>query len=79
MLRAIRETHGCALAVPEERIAPATYEYSNMTGIFLCPEGAAALEATKQLVASGWIRPEERVIVFNTGSGLKYTDLIRRS
>jgi threonine synthase len=79
MLRAIRETHGFAFAVPEERIAPATYEYSNMTGIFLCPEGAAALEATKQLVASGWIRPEERVIVFNTGSGLKYTDLIRRS
>ncbi len=79
MLRAIRASQGCALAVEEERIAPATYEYSRATGIFMCPEGAAALEATKQLAASGWIRPEERVVVFNTGSGLKYADLIRRS
>ncbi|MGH7496964.1 MAG: threonine synthase [bacterium] len=79
MLRAIRESQGCAVTVAEERIAPATYEYSSATGILLCPEGAAALEATKQLAASGWIRPEERVVVFNTGSGLKYADLIRRS
>ncbi len=77
MLRAIRASHGCAFAVSEERIGPATYEYSRATGIFLCPEGAAALEAAKQLAASGWIRPEERVVVFNTGAGLKYVDLIR--
>jgi len=79
MLRALRASAGCGLAVPEARLAPATAEYSKATGIFLCPEGAAALEATKLLAAAGWIRPRERVVVFNTGSGLKYADLIRGS
>lgn len=76
MLRALRASHGTAVAVAEERIAEATRQYTRATGIFLCPEGAAALEAAKLLSASGWIKPEERVIVFNTGSGLKYADLL---
>lgn len=77
MLRVIRESRGCAVAVAEDRLAAATLEYSSATGIFLCPEGAAAIEAARQLAASGWIRSEESVVVFNTGSGLKYADLIR--
>lgn len=76
MLRALREGHGTAVAVAEERIAGATRQYTRATGIFLCPEGAAALEAARLLSASGWLKPEERVVVFNTGSGLKYADLL---
>jgi len=76
MLRALRESHGTAVAVAEERIPKSVREYSRASGIFFCPESAAALEATKQLAASGWIKPEERVVVFNTGSGLKYTELL---
>jgi len=74
MLRALRESHGTAVAVAEERIVDAVREYTAATGIFLCPEGAAALEAVKQLVAEQWIKSNERVVVFNTGSGLKYAD-----
>ncbi len=76
MLRALRESHGTAVAVAEELIPRAVREYSRASGVFFCPEGAAALEATKQLVASGWIKPQEKVVVFNTGSGLKYTELL---
>jgi threonine synthase len=79
MLRAIRESGGTAIAVPEEKIAPAVREYSRLTGIFFCPEGAAACLAAQMLTRSGWIRPEERVVVFNTGSGLKYVELCSSS
>jgi threonine synthase len=45
------------------------------TGIFACPEGAATLAAALQLRATGWLHPEEKVVLFNTGTGLKYTHL----
>lgn len=77
MLRAIRESRGTAVAVPEEQIAPATYECSQLTGIFFCPEGAAAVVAAQMLFGSGWIKPDDRVVIFNTGSGLKYAELCR--
>ena len=71
-LRALRETKGTAVAVPEDAIAPATRELAARTGIDVCPEGGAAWAATKTLRASGWIAAKERVVVFNTGTGLKY-------
>jgi threonine synthase len=71
-LTALRETHGTAVAVPEAEIAPAARELSRRTGIDVCPEGGAAWAATKRLTASGWLKPGERVVVFNTGTGLKY-------
>ncbi len=76
MLRALRESKGTAVAVAEERIAASVRAYSRASGIFFCPEGAAALDATQQLVTQGWIKPHENVVVFNTGSGLKYTELL---
>lgn len=76
MLRILRENLGTAVAIPEERIAEATHEFTRATGIFFCPEGAAALEAARWLADTGWIKPEERAVVFNTGSGLKYADLL---
>jgi threonine synthase len=77
ILRAVRESRGTAVAVPEEQIAPATYEYSQLTGIFFCPEGAAAVFAGFMLAQVGWLKPEDRVVIFNTGSGLKYAESCR--
>jgi len=71
-LRALRETHGTALAVDEPSIAPAAAWLSAASGVDVCPEGGAAWAAVEELRASGWIEPEAHVVVFNTGTGLKY-------
>ncbi len=71
-LRVIRESHGTAVAVSEGEIAPATRALSARTGVDICPETGAAWSAFQSLKASGWITPEDRVVVFNTGTGLKY-------
>ena len=71
-LRAIRETSGTAVAVPEEAIAKAAAAMSAATGVDACPEAGAAWEALHILRGQGWIGPEDRVLVFNTGTGLKY-------
>src|SRR5437763_5029549 len=71
-LRALGEARGTALAVAENRIGPAAQELSRRSGIDVCPEGGAAWAAVKDLSASGWLKPRDRVVVFNTGTGLKY-------
>jgi threonine synthase len=43
-----------------------------MEGIFCAPEGAATLAGLQELVRQGWVQPDERIVLFNTGSGLKY-------
>ena len=50
-------------------------DWARNEGIFLSPEGAAATAAYKNLIASGFLNPDDRVVVFNTGAGLKYTDV----
>ena len=50
-------------------------EMGRMTGIFPAPEGAACLAAQVKLLTAGWIRSDETVVLFNTGSGLKYAHL----
>lgn len=71
-LRALRETGGTAVAVPEDHLRSATSRLAAASGIDVCPEGGAAWAAYEMLSRSGWITPEERVVVFNTGTGLKY-------
>ena len=71
-LRALRETKGTAIAIPESEIAPAAAELARRTGIDICPEGGAAWAAVKRLRASGFLLPGARVVLFNTGTGLKY-------
>jgi threonine synthase len=71
-LRALRETQGTALAVDEATIAAATMAAAAQSGVDMCPEGGAAWAALTTLRAQGWVRPEERIVVFNTGTGLKY-------
>jgi threonine synthase len=74
MLRALRETHGTALAVDDPDIIAALGELARH-GLWLCPEGAALLVAVRQLRATGWLREGERAVLLNTGSGLVYPDV----
>jgi threonine synthase len=71
-LRALRETQGSAIAVSEERIGQATRALAARTGVDICPEGGAAWAAYEELRARGAIADTDCVIVFNTGTGLKY-------
>lgn len=71
-LRALRETDGIAIAVPESAIAEASAEMSSTTGVDACPEAGAAWAAYRRLMERGWITPEDRTVIFNTGTGLKY-------
>lgn len=75
VLRAIRESGGTALAVSDEEMLRYAREMGRHTGIFPAPEGAACLAAQVRLLEQGWIRPDETVVLFNTGTGLKYAHL----
>ncbi len=70
----VRESQGTAVAVSDAAILGAQHELGKMEGIFPAPEGAATVAALRLLVWKGWIQPEESVVLFNTGSGLKYLD-----
>ncbi|RWR07514.1 threonine synthase [Siminovitchia fortis] len=74
VLQAIYETNGCALAVKDEDILKEQKNIIRKEGAFICPEGAAAFLAARKLRKIGWIKENERVIVINTGIGLKYMD-----
>lgn len=71
-LRAVRETNGTGVAVDEADIPGATEELARRSGVDVCPEGGAVWAAYSRLAESGWIRAGEQVVVFNTGTGLKY-------
>jgi threonine synthase len=72
ILKNLRESRGIALAVSDEAIVKAQHELCSLEGIFPAPEGAATLAALKELVRRKWVDPDERIVLFNTGSGLKY-------
>lgn len=72
ILRVLRESEGEALAVSDEQIRSAQRLLAGREGIFAAPEGAATLAGLQKLLAEGKIRKDERVVLLNTGSGLKY-------
>jgi threonine synthase len=76
ILRALAETGGTAVAVHDEEILRDLRDYARAEGPLLCPEGAAGLTAVRHLAGTGWLTGDERVVVLNTGSGLKYPDTI---
>ena len=76
MLQAIRDTNGTALAVSDPEMVSAMYQLAAAEGIFACPEGAATLVAYQRLIADRFLSPNETTILFNTGSGYKYLQLI---
>jgi threonine synthase len=76
MLTALRESDGTAVAVPDSQILQAQQMLAVQEGMFVCLEAAATIAALRQLVTDNWIKPDEKVLVFNTGSGLKYRMLL---
>jgi threonine synthase len=76
ILQAIYETNGCAVAVEDNEILRAQQMLASEEGIFCCPEGAATLSAAIQLIKSNWIKPNEKVVLLNTGTGLKYPETV---
>jgi len=72
VLRILRESHGVATDVPDERILAMMRVIGVTEGLLACPEGAAAFEAAYQLRQAGMIHEHEDVVVFNTGTGMKY-------
>jgi threonine synthase len=74
ILHDIRESCGTAVAVSDSEIIYAQALLAAQEGIFAAPEGAATLAATQRLLHEGWIEPDETVVLFNTGTGLKYLD-----
>ncbi len=76
MLEILRESQGIALAIPDAEILASLQDWAKHEGLFLSPEGATATAAYDRLLASGFLKPSDRVVLFNTGSGLKYTDVI---
>jgi threonine synthase len=72
ILQDLYQSQGKAVAVSDQAILDAQKQLGNLEGIFAAPEGAATLAALKELLKQNWLRPDERIILFNTGSGLKY-------
>jgi threonine synthase len=72
ILRAVRESGGFAIAVTDEAIADALDEVAHEEGLLMCPEGAATYAAYKQSLAEGLIGRNERAVLFNCATGLKY-------
>jgi threonine synthase len=76
MLDILRRSGGGAVAVDDEEMIRAVREVGSKEGLFVAPEGAACFVALKKLRASGKIEKRERVVIFNTGSGIKYLDVL---
>jgi len=76
MLEILKESEGVALSFPDEQILASLQDWARNEGVFLSPEGAAATAAYDHLLSTGFLKPEHRVVLFNTGAGLKYTDVI---
>jgi threonine synthase len=77
ILRAVRESGGTAIAVEEARLPEWMRLAASLEGIPVCPEAAACIGALESLTASGWIKPRERTVVFNTGAAQKYVEALR--
>jgi threonine synthase len=76
ILDILKKTGGVAVAVSDQQIMEALRHWARVEGLFAAPEGAAALAAYRKLRASGFFAPDDTVVLFNTGSGLKYLDVI---
>lgn len=74
ILRAVRESGGRAVAVTDTELLEAARSLSSREGIDACPEGGGSLAALRRLTEEGSVRRDEMVVIFNTGTGLKYSD-----
>jgi len=74
ILDAIRASGGTAVTVSDKQLLAATREIGAIEGLFCAPEGAACLPALRKLLESGEVKPNEQVVLFNTGAGVKYVE-----
>ncbi|MFQ5606293.1 MAG: threonine synthase [bacterium] len=75
ILKALKESQGLAVSVTDAEIMDAVSELASSEGLFVCPEGAATWAAVKQLKSRGEIAASDKIVLFNTGSGLKYPEI----
>ncbi|MDQ0207781.1 threonine synthase [Alkalicoccobacillus murimartini] len=76
VLDAIYQTNGCAVAIDDQTMLKELHTIAQIEGAFICPEGAAAFAAARELKNKAWIGEEETVVVLNTGQGIKYPDTV---
>jgi len=76
ILDILRQSDGIAIAVSDDEILAAIRDWASNEGIYLSPEGASSMAAYKRLLEDGALKAEDRAVLFNTGSALKYTDVI---
>jgi threonine synthase len=74
VLEAVRASGGAAIAVSDEEMLDAGAELASCEGMFAAPEGAACVAALRKLLANGFLKPDDRIVLYNTGSGLKYAE-----
>jgi threonine synthase len=74
VLNAVRESSGMALSISDEEMLDAGVQLATAEGIFAAPEGGACVAAVRQLLKTGFLKPQERIVIYNTGSGLKYLE-----
>jgi threonine synthase len=79
LLEIVRASGGLILDYPDTEILRSLLEWSEHEGLLLSPEGAAATAAYDHLLASGFLSPNDRCVLFNTGAGLKYVDTLARA
>jgi threonine synthase len=75
ILDIVRQSGGLVLDFDDRQILASLLDWARHEGLFLSPEGAAATAAYDHLIETGWLSPEDRVVIFNTGAGLKYADV----
>jgi threonine synthase len=76
ILDIVRESGGTVLALSDEQLFASVKDWASQEGVLLSPEGAAATAGYGQLLANGFLKPSDKVVLFNTGSGNKYTDVL---
>ena len=74
ILEAVRNSRGTAIAVSDDDLIEAGVELASDEGLFIAPEGAACVAALEKLLVNGFLKPEERIVIYNTGAGLKYLE-----
>ncbi|MBM7570917.1 threonine synthase [Aquibacillus albus] len=77
VLDALYETDGCAIAISDQALLEEQKKIANTEGCFICPEGAAAFNAARKLRENGWIKETDKVVVLNTGAGIKYPNTVK--
>ena len=76
VLDIIKRSGGTALSCSDAELIDAVRECATNDGVFMAPEGAASWVAHRKLIATGFLKNSDRVVLFNTGSGLKYLDVL---